>query len=96
MQSISPTQPQNGSAPLVSPSQAATDDDSDFMEFDKRLRGTQRSEGNTSQDAAPADSADADSIIQRFGLNAEQAAALRAMEAWAVPGASQVLNLQPT
>lgn len=43
-----------------------------------------------SREATPAEGVEADSIIQRFGLNTEQAAALRAMEAWALPGASQV------
>lgn len=43
-----------------------------------------------SQEATPAEGVEADSIIQRFGLNTEQAAALHAMEVWALPGASQV------
>ena len=43
-----------------------------------------------SKEAAPAEGVEADSIIQQFGLNTEQAAALRAMEVWALPGASQV------
>ena len=94
MQSSFPTQPQRCSAPRVSPSQAATDDGNDFVEIEKHQKGIQSSGGDTCQDAAPADVVDADIIIQRFGLNAEQAAALRAMETWAVPGASQVLHLR--
>ena len=43
-----------------------------------------------SKEAKPAEGVEAASIIQRFGLNTEQAAALRAMEVWALPGASQV------
>ena len=90
MQSSLPTQPQSCSALRVSPSQVPRDGDSDFVEPDKRQKGVQSSEGNSKQNTVPADSVDADSIIRRFGLNAEQAAALRAMEAWAIPGASQV------
>ena len=85
MQSSLPTQPQHSSAPPASPSQAAREGDSDFEEPAGRPETTQSCEGGASQDAALADSVDADSVIQRFGLNAEQAAALRA-----IPGASQV------
>ena len=92
MQSSLPTQPQSCSAPLVSPLQAAIDNDSDFIKTDERQKGLLSSGGKISETVVPADSVDADSIIRRFGLNEEQAAALRAMEAWAVPGASQVLH----
>ena len=66
-------------------------DDSDVMEADTQHReATQSTDGSGIQQAMPEDRVDADSIIQRFGLNAEQAAALRAMEAWTIQGASQV------
>lgn len=93
MQSSLPTQPQSCSTPLVGPLHAAIDNDSDFMETDQHQKGQRSSDGNNSKAARPADCVEADSILRRFGLNAEQAAALRAMEAWAVPGASQVLHL---
>lgn len=96
MQSSLPTQPRDCPAQLVSPSQAARDDDTAFRDPNMRQTATQSSEGDASQSPLPeADSGDAGSIIERFSLNAEQAGALRAMEAWAVAGASQVLSQHP-
>ena len=66
-------------------------DDSHFTEADiQQRKATQSTDGRGSQQATPEDRVDADCIIQRFGLNAEQAVALRAMEAWTIQGASQV------
>ena len=93
MQSSLPMRPRDCPGPLVSPTLAAKDGGTAFRDADMRRTAAQSSEGDASQSALPtADSRDAASIIQRFGLNAEQAAALQAIKAWSIAGASQVLS----
>ena len=57
---------------------------------------TQASDESGSQEAEKPQAEDAASIIQRFGLNDEQAEALLAMERWSTPGASQVDRNAPS
>ena len=57
---------------------------------------TQVSDDSSSQRGMQPQTEDAASIVQRFGLNEEQAEALLAMERWSTPGSSQVDHAAPS
>ena len=90
----SPTQPESSSKqPKRTPASEIIEmEETEGIDGDGApMEDTQMStEQSSSPEAPPTGIVDADSVIQRFGLNAEQAAALRAMGAWAKPGASAV------
>ena len=60
------------------------------------LEETQASDDSSSQKEMQLHTEKAASIVQRFGLNEEQAEALLAMERWSTPGASQVDHAPPS
>ena len=61
-----------------------------------RFKGTQASDDSSSQRGVQPQAENAASIIQRFGLNEEQAEALLAMERWSTPGSCQVDHAPPS
>ena len=60
------------------------------------FKGTQASDDSSSQRGVQPQAENAASIIQRFGLNEEQAEALLAMERWSTPGSCQVDHAPPS
>ncbi len=93
-QSSLPTQPEVDQTQPSGTSCSVSDEGTERCRRERHSEIVDNSGANSDgKEAVAAEGMETDSIIQRFGLNAEQAAALHAMEAWALPGASQVCML---